>query len=111
MTTNALDPSALEPSAPSALSLSTTDFSQLNLVKALQARLHHLGYQQATPIQAKAIPAILAGRDLLAGAKTGSGKTAAFALPLLQKLVGQRAGGGNHVGALVLVPTDRKSVV
>ncbi|WP_144204453.1 DEAD/DEAH box helicase [Shewanella sp. KCT] len=105
MTTNALDPSALEPSAPSDLSLTTTDFSQLNLVKALQARLHHLGYQQATPIQARAIPAILASRDLLAGAKTGSGKTAAFALPLLQKLVGQRAGGGNHVGALVLVPT------
>ncbi|WP_428611374.1 DEAD/DEAH box helicase [Shewanella sp.] len=95
----------MTPSAPSELPVSTVEFSQLNLVKALQARLNHLGYQKATPIQAKAIPAILAGRDLLAGAKTGSGKTAAFALPLLQKLAGQRASGGNHVSGLVLVPT------
>ncbi len=80
-------------------------FNQLQLTEALQKRLVELGYRQPTPIQQQAIPYVLAGRDLLAGANTGSGKTAAFALPILQKLTGHRARGGNYVGALVLVPT------
>ncbi|GIU43829.1 RNA helicase [Shewanella colwelliana] len=84
---------------------SAVSFAQMNLAASLQSRLAHLGYTQATPIQAQAIPVVLAGRDLLAGANTGSGKTAAFALPLLQNLVGKRASGGNFVSALVLVPT------
>ncbi|MCG9698332.1 DEAD/DEAH box helicase [Shewanella sp. Isolate11] len=84
---------------------STSTFSQLQLSEALQTRLTELNYHQPTAVQQQAIPVILAGRDLLAGANTGSGKTAAFALPLLQKLVGQRASGGNFVSALVLVPT------
>lgn len=81
------------------------NFSQLNLNKALQTRLVELGYSQPTPVQQQAIPVVLAGGDLLAGANTGSGKTAAFALPLLQKLIGLRADSGNYVSALVLVPT------
>jgi superfamily II DNA/RNA helicase len=81
------------------------NFSQLNLNEALQTRLVELGYSQPTPVQQQAIPVVLAGDDLLAGANTGSGKTAAFALPLLQQLIGLRAEGGNYVSALVLVPT------
>lgn len=80
-------------------------FSQLNLNETLLARLHALGYTQPTAVQQQAIPVVLAGGDLLAGANTGSGKTAAFALPLLQKLSGQGVSGGNYVSALVLVPT------
>ena len=87
-----------------------TDFKQLGIISPLLARLTELDYQQPTPIQAQAIPSILAGRDLIGGANTGSGKTATFALPLLQQ-VSQKAinagkqGEGNFVSALVLVPT------
>ena len=96
------------------------DFTQLNLISPLLARLTELDYQQPTPIQANAIPSVLAGRDLIAGANTGSGKTAAFALPLLQQLFidsvqqapsskGIRVKGssvkGNYVTKLILVPT------
>ncbi|MCE9679444.1 DEAD/DEAH box helicase [Shewanella sp. AS1] len=80
-------------------------FDQLPLKPELQSRLSELGYRQPTPVQQQAIPLVLAGGDLLAGANTGSGKTAAFALPLLHNLVGKRASGGNFVSALVLVPT------
>ena len=87
-----------------------TDFKQLGIISPLLARLTELDYQQPTPIQAQAIPSILAGRDLIGGANTGSGKTATFALPLLQQ-ISQKAintgkqGEGNFVSALVLVPT------
>jgi len=87
-----------------------TDFKQLGLISPLLARLAELDYQQPTPIQAQSIPSILEGRDLIGGANTGSGKTATFALPLLQQ-VSQKAinagkqGEGNFVSALVLVPT------
>jgi len=66
-----------------------------------------LGYTQTTPIQARAIPAALAGRDLLAAAQTGTGKTAAFALPLMQRLQSIESAGGSYrvPRALVLVPT------
>jgi superfamily II DNA/RNA helicase len=87
-----------------------TDFKQLGLISPLLARLAELDYQQPTPIQAQSIPSILEGRDLIGGANTGSGKTATFALPLLQQ-VSQKAinagkqGEGNFVSTLVLVPT------
>ena len=64
----------------------TANFTDLGLISPLLARLTELEYLQATPIQTQAIPNILARRDLIAGANTGSGKTAAFALPLLQQL-------------------------
>ncbi|WP_347085261.1 DEAD/DEAH box helicase, partial [Escherichia coli] len=66
------------------------------------------GIYPASPIQAKAIPSILAGSDLIAGANTGSGKTATFALPILQKISQgalKRDTKGNYVSALILVPT------
>ncbi|PKH86971.1 DEAD/DEAH box helicase [Colwellia sp. Bg11-28] len=85
-------------------------FTELGLITPLLARLAELEYHQPTPIQARAIPSVLAGRDLIAGANTGSGKTATFALPMLQKLredisSGSKNSKGNFVTGLVLVPT------
>ena len=62
-------------------------FAALGLAPALLTTLGDLGYEEPTPIQRAAIPILLAGRDLLAEAPTGTGKTAAFALPLIQRLV------------------------
>jgi len=87
-----------------------SSFTELGLIAPLLTRLTELEYQQPTPIQAQAIPSILAGRDLVAGANTGSGKTAAFALPILQRLHAEKSlssenNRGNYVTGLVLVPT------
>ncbi|WP_019531314.1 DEAD/DEAH box helicase [Dasania marina] len=87
-----------------------TSFKELGLIAPLLARLTELEYTQPTPIQAQAIPSVLAGRDLIAGANTGSGKTATFALPLLQQLsleLPSTRGSkqGNFVTGLILVPT------
>ena len=81
-------------------------FVDLGLSAPLLQALAQLGYQTPTPVQQQAIPGVLAGRDLMAAAQTGTGKTAAFALPLLQRLAAdaQRA-GSNSIRALVLVPT------
>ncbi|WP_440876885.1 DEAD/DEAH box helicase [Thalassotalea sp. PLHSN55] len=81
-----------------------TQFSELALSKPLLSAVKSLGYDQPTPIQQQAIPAILAGKDLMAGAQTGTGKTAAFALPLLQ-LLSETSNPENHIRALVLTPT------
>ncbi len=78
-------------------------FADLGLRPELLAELASLGYEEPTPIQAEALPPLLAGRDLLGQAATGTGKTAAFALPMLQRLAGGR-GGRTPVG-LVLTPT------
>ncbi len=81
-------------------------FARLGLIDPLLAALSALDYKTPTPVQAQAIPAILAGRDLLAAAQTGTGKTAGFALPLLQRLAREGAPvASNSVRALVLVPT------
>ena len=77
-------------------------FNDLGLVPGLLSTVAERGYDTPTPIQALAIPAVLAGRDLLAGAQTGTGKTAAFVLPILQ-LLGSAAGRAPR--ALVLAPT------
>jgi ATP-dependent RNA helicase DeaD len=82
---------------------SGTPFADLGLVPALTAVLTELGYEEPTPIQSEAIPPLLRGADLLGQAATGTGKTAAFALPLLQRLAEQ--GRGRHPLGLVLVPT------
>ena len=63
-----------------------TQFSDLGLAKPLLKALAEKGYKEPTPIQAQAIPAVLKGGDLLAGAQTGTGKTAGFVLPMLQRL-------------------------
>ena len=80
-------------------------FASLGLSPALVRAAGELGYAQPTPIQAAAIPAALAGRDVLGSAETGSGKTAAFALPLLQQLEGLARQSPRRTHALVLVPT------
>ena len=67
------------------------NFSDLGLEPELLRAVADKGYDTPTPIQAQAIPAVLSGRDVLAGAQTGTGKTAGFVLPLLQKL-GKAAG-------------------
>lgn len=80
-------------------------FSALGLSPALVHAASQAGFTAPTPVQAEAIPAILAGSDLRGAAQTGSGKTAAFALPLLQQLQLSATGGQRRVRALVLVPT------
>jgi ATP-dependent RNA helicase RhlE len=84
-------------------------FDELNLAPALLKAVREQGYDTPTPIQAQAIPAVLAGHDLLAGAQTGTGKTAAFTLPMLHKLTKGRGKinkfGKDGVAALVLTPT------
>lgn len=81
-------------------------FSALNLTAPLLRALTQCGYQTPTPIQQKAIPAILAGQDILASAQTGTGKTAAFALPILHQLLNAADTGSTPATrALVLVPT------
>ncbi len=84
-------------------------FEDLNLAPAIVQAVREHGYETPTPIQVEAIPAVLAGRDLLGGAQTGTGKTAAFTLPMLQRLSqserGQNRFGGNAIRALVLTPT------
>ncbi len=81
-------------------------FATLGLIDPLLRALDGLGYQNPTAVQAQAIPAVLKGRDLLAAAQTGTGKTAGFALPLLQKLLQEGPQvAANSIRALVLVPT------
>ena len=86
-------------------------FSSLGLSQALLDAVSALGYVEATPIQQQAIPAILEGRDIMAGAQTGTGKTAAFALPILHQLNNSRDDvsvdtvGPRPIRALVLTPT------
>jgi ATP-dependent RNA helicase RhlE len=79
-------------------------FDSLGLMAELLRAVAAQGYTVPTPIQAKAIPEILAGHDILAGAQTGTGKTAAFTLPMLQMLHGRQS-HGRHPRALVLTPT------
>ena len=81
-------------------------FESLGLAPALLRALSEQGYTEPTPIQAAAIPLVLQGADLMAAAQTGTGKTAAFALPLLQRLSEKAQGDGRRpVRALVLTPT------
>ncbi len=85
------------------------NFEELNLAPAILKAVLEQGYETPTPIQAQAIPAVLEGHDLLAGAQTGTGKTAAFTLPMLHKLTMSRSTenkfGVYGVRALVLTPT------
>ena len=85
-------------------------FSSLGLSDFLLSALSILGYQTPTPIQVKSIPAILEGKDLLATAETGSGKTAGFALPILEGLKTTPAPQANQVSVLILVPTRELAV-
>ena len=78
----------------------TTDFTSLNLRPEVTQAINELGYAEPTPIQSAMIPIMMRGADVIGQAQTGTGKTAAFALPILQNFTPQR-----HVQALVLAPT------
>jgi ATP-dependent RNA helicase DDX27 len=94
------DPSASRPDAGLAAS-----FVELNLSRPLLQAVSAMGYQRPTPVQARAIPLALAGRDVCASAQTGSGKTAAFLLPCLERLLYRSRGGGGATRVLVVSPT------
>jgi ATP-dependent RNA helicase RhlE len=94
--------------------LAANSFDPLGLIPPLLQAVRDLGYEQPTPVQEQAVPLVLAGRDLMAGAQTGTGKTAAFALPILQRLAPQAstsASPARHpVRALVLTPTRELAI-
>ncbi len=85
-------------------------FATLGLAEPILRALDEIGYTAPTPIQLQAIPAILAGQDLIAGAQTGTGKTASFTLPLLQRLASGPRDKSNQIRALVLTPTRELAV-
>lgn len=80
-------------------------FSALGLSPAILDALSEQGYKKPSPIQSKTIPEVLSGRDLLAAAQTGSGKTAAFTLPILESLSHSAQAQSNQTLALILTPT------
>src|SRR4026207_419628 len=83
-------------------------FEKFQLSKSILRAVTEEGYYEPTPVQAAAIPDVLAGRDLMATAQTGTGKTAAFALPILERLQNrpsEKNGNGRPLRALVLTPT------
>ena len=87
-----------------------TTFSELGLIEPLRRALDASSYVHPTPIQAQAIPQLLQGRDLLGCAQTGTGKTAAFALPILQQLLAFPAPGPRKIRALILAPTRELAI-
>ena len=91
-----------------------TSFTSLGLIEPILKALDHEGYTTPTPIQAQSIPYLLEGRDLLGCAQTGTGKTAAFAIPLIQRLVNAGVGGPGKgrrpIKALILTPTRELAI-
>ncbi len=87
-----------------------TSFADLGVAEPIQRAISNAGYSVPTPVQERAIPLLLEGRDLLGIAQTGTGKTAAFALPILQRLAAMPQRHGRGPTALVLVPTRELAV-
>src|SRR3954453_6384460 len=83
----------------------TPGFASLGLTEDIVEAITALGYEEPTPVQREAIPLLLEGRDLLGQAATGTGKTAAFALPMLQRIDEAGEAGKRHPSGLILVPT------
>ena len=87
----------------------TSSFSNLSLAEPLARAVAEMGYETMTPIQAEAIPVVLSGQDVMGAAQTGTGKTAAFSLPLLQRMLkhenASTSPARHPVRALVLLPT------
>ncbi len=92
----------------------TSSFSNLSLAEPLARAVAEMGYETMTPIQEQAIPVVLAGKDVMGAAQTGTGKTAAFALPLLQRMMkhenASTSPARHPVRALVLLPTRELAV-
>jgi superfamily II DNA/RNA helicase len=82
-------------------------FTELNLDEQLLEAISYMGFETATPIQAQAIPLILDNKDVLACAQTGTGKTGAFVLPILNKLVGKE---DSNINTLIIVPTRELAI-
>ncbi len=82
-------------------------FSELNLEDKLLEAISYMGFETATPIQEQVIPVILEGRDLIACAQTGTGKTGAFVLPVLDKLINKKA---TEINTLIIVPTRELAI-
>ncbi|MGB1869046.1 MAG: DEAD/DEAH box helicase, partial [Porticoccaceae bacterium] len=80
-------------------------FDDLGLSAPILKAIAAQGYSEPSPIQAKAIPAVLAGHDVMAAAQTGTGKTAGFTLPILERLSKGRRAGSNQARTLILTPT------
>ncbi|NWO07050.1 MAG: DEAD/DEAH box helicase, partial [Alteromonadaceae bacterium] len=80
-------------------------FSELGLCPEILAALSRQGYTEPTPIQAQAIPPVLAGNDVMAAAQTGTGKTAGFTLPILERLKDNERAKSNTARVLILTPT------
>ncbi len=78
-------------------------FTAFNLASTLQEGIDSLGFKESTPIQEQAIPQILNGQDLIASAQTGTGKTAAFLIPLIQLILTQK--NDDSIQAMIIVPT------
>lgn len=86
------------------------NFKDLNLIAPIQKAIDESGYETPTPIQQQAIPPVLAGRDILGCAQTGTGKTAAFALPILQLLTGSKSAPHKNIKVLVVTPTRELAI-
>src|SRR5262245_32996647 len=90
--------------------MANSSFSDLGLDAKVVATLTALGYEEPTPIQRSAIPVMVEGKDLVGQAATGTGKTAAFALPLVQRAATREKKKGKGPWALILVPTRELAV-
>ncbi|WP_300674796.1 DEAD/DEAH box helicase [Soonwooa sp.] len=86
------------------------NFTDLNLIEPITKAVQTLGYEKPTPIQEKAIPTILKGQDFLGCAQTGTGKTAAFAIPILQNLMSRYSPSNKKIKALILTPTRELAI-
>jgi len=104
----ALKPPAAAVEEPAEGAAAPAGFEDLGLSESLYKTVVGLGYSEPTPIQREAIPPLVGGRDLLGQAATGTGKTAAFALPVLERIA--REGGGEQPTALILVPTRELAI-
>lgn len=82
-------------------------FAEIGLEDKLLEAISYMGFEDATPVQEKVIPVILENRDLIACAQTGTGKTGAFVLPVLNKLIGSK---GNNINTLIIVPTRELAI-
>ena len=85
-------------------------FQSLQIIEPILKSLNEEGYENPTPIQQQAIPIVLINKDLLACAQTGTGKTAAFAIPILQELVQNKKEGKKNIRTLIVTPTRELAI-